>query len=81
MNTLDTVGTLDKLIAFYVEEHNTRLPHSAFRGQTPDEMYFGTGKDIPKQLEAARKAARQSRLEDNQNRSCHACELITPTSS
>src|SRR4029450_4721183 len=23
-----------------VHEHNTVLPHSAFRGQTPDEMYF-----------------------------------------
>jgi hypothetical protein len=27
-------------VAFYVDEHNTRLPHSAFRGQTPDEMWL-----------------------------------------
>jgi len=32
-----------RLVAFYVSEHNHVLPHSAFRGQTPDEMYFGTG--------------------------------------
>ena len=32
--TEDTVSTLEKLIAFYVNEHNTRLPHSAFQGQT-----------------------------------------------
>jgi putative transposase len=55
LNTLDSIATLEKLIAFYVEEHNTKLPHSAFRGETPDEMYFGKGQDIPHQLEVARK--------------------------
>ncbi len=74
LNTLDTVATVKKLVAFYVDEHNTRLPHSAFRGQTPDEMYFGTGKHVPNQLEASRKAARQSRLEANRKRSCQICE-------
>lgn len=81
LNSLDTVSTLEKLVVFYVEEHNTRLPHSAFRGQTPDEMYFGTGKDIPHQLEAARKAARLSRREVNRTISCQTCELTTSTSS
>ena len=41
LSTLDTLSTLRKLITFYMDAHNTRLPHSAFRGQTPDEMYFG----------------------------------------
>ena len=61
LNTLDTVSALERLVAFYVQEHNVRLPHSAFRGQTPDEMYFGTGKSVPKQLATARQAARQRR--------------------
>ena len=69
LNTLDTISTLEKLIVFYVDAHNTRLPHSAFRGQTPDEMYFGTGNDIPAELEAARKSARQLRLETNRKMS------------
>ena len=30
--------TVRRLVAFYVNEHNGVLPHSAFRGQTPDEM-------------------------------------------
>jgi transposase InsO family protein len=47
LNTLDTVRAVEKLVAFYVREHNSRLPHSAFRGQTPDEMYFGTGGKVP----------------------------------
>ena len=81
LNTLDTLSTLEKLIAFYVGAHNTRLPHSAFRGQTPDEMYFGTGNDIPNQLEAARQSARQSRMEVNRNTSCRTCEPLTSITS
>ncbi len=57
LNTLDTVGRLEKLVAFYVDEHNTRLPHSAFRGQTPDEMYFGNGHRIPVDLVPVRAIA------------------------
>ena len=59
-------------MAFYVAEHNGRLPHSAFAGQTPDKMYFGTGADVPAQLDAAQKAARQRRLEENRAQSCPA---------
>ena len=43
LNTPDTVSSVEKLVSFYVEQHNTRLPHSAFRGQTPDEMYLAPG--------------------------------------
>ena len=50
LNTLDTVATIRKLVAFYIDQHNTQLPHSAFRGQTPDEMCMRTGSKIPKQL-------------------------------
>ena len=42
MCALDSVATVRRLVAFYVDAHNRVLPHSAFRGQTPDEMYFGT---------------------------------------
>ena len=77
LNTLDTVSTIRRLVTFYVQEHNTRLPHSAFRGQTPDEMYFATGNEIPHQLEIARKAARQARMVVNRNNSCPTCESLT----
>ena len=73
LNTLDTVSRLEKLVAFYVEEHNARLPHSAFRGQTPDEMYFSTGDAIPKELEAAKIAARRSRMDVNRAMTCTTC--------
>ena len=73
--SLDTVKAVEKLVAFHVQEHNSRLPHSAFRGQTPDEMYFQTGDSIPEELEAARQKARQARAEANRQRDCEACEL------
>ena len=81
LNTLDTVSTIKKLVTFYVEEHNTRLPHSAFRGQTPDEMYFETGNEIPRQLEITRKAARQVRMEVNRENSCPTCEPLAAITS
>jgi hypothetical protein len=43
LHALDSVTTVRRFVTFYVDEHNRVLPHSAFRGQTPDEMYFGTG--------------------------------------
>ena len=72
-NPLDTVARLRKLVGFYVEQHNARLPHSAFNGQTPDEMYFGTGAEVPERLHQARAAARARRLQPNRALQCAAC--------
>jgi hypothetical protein len=40
LHSLDRVATVRRLVEFYVDQHNRVLPPSAFRGQTPDEMYF-----------------------------------------
>jgi transposase InsO family protein len=81
LNTLDSVSTVRSLVSFYVAEHNTKLPHSAFKGQTPDEMYFGTGTDIPGQLQASRLAAQQQRLESNRAQTCRLCEQAASLSA
>jgi transposase InsO family protein len=81
LNSLDTIATLKKLVDFYVKEHNARLPHSAFRGQTPDEVYFGTGRQVPEQLEAARLAARHARRMINRTMSCQHCDPMTVLSN
>jgi hypothetical protein len=47
LNSLDSIERLRVLIQFFVEQHNTKMPHPAFSGQTPDEMYFGTAVDLP----------------------------------
>ncbi len=73
LHSLDSVTTLRRLVAFYVQEHNRVLPHSAFRGQTPDEMHFGTGDAIPADLTARRAAARRARVEANRSAACGPC--------
>jgi len=75
LNTLDSVAAVERLVRFYVSQHNETMPHSAFRGQTPDEMYFGTGNDIPGQLEVRRAAARSRRLAENRSKTCRICEI------
>lgn len=75
------MSRLEKLVAFYVDEHNTRLPHSAFRGQTPDEMYFGTGDHVPGELDGAKKDARNFRMEVNRATSCPMCNLTESISN
>jgi hypothetical protein len=62
------------LVAFYVAvEHNSKLSHSAFRGETPDEMSFGKGAGVPDQLAAARAEARAARLKANREARCAVC--------
>ena len=76
LHSLDSVTTVRRLVAFYVEEHNRVLPHSAFHGQTPpDEMYFGTGDAVPADLRS-RAAARRARVDANQSASCETCRSV-----
>jgi len=73
LNTVDSVESVKKLVAFYVEEHNQRLPHSAFHGQTPDEMYFATGGGVPDELERERELGKLKRFEENRALTCGRC--------
>jgi transposase InsO family protein len=73
LHALDSVTTVRRLVAFYVDEHNRMLPHSAFDGQTPDEMYFGTGDTVPADLRSRGAAARRTRVEANRSASCQTC--------
>jgi hypothetical protein len=72
-NDLDTETHVRSLIEFYVAEHNAKIPHSAFHGQPPDEMYFGTGSAVPDELASARAAASRARMEANRARRCTTC--------
>jgi putative transposase len=75
---LDAVSALCQWTDFYVRQHNEVMPHSAFKGQTPDEMFFGTGKSVEADLRQARVASRQARIEFNRKRSCGACPKTEP---
>jgi len=76
LNTLDTVAAVRRLTSFYVAEHNTAIPHSAFRGETPDEMYFGTGTTVAATLAEQQARARQDRLASNRALTCTDCNLM-----
>ena len=76
LNTLDTVTAVENLVSFYISEHNRVIPHSAFKGQTPDEIYFGTGDEVPDELKTAKEVARAERMEVNRARSCAVCDPL-----
>jgi transposase InsO family protein len=75
---LDSLATLQRLVAFYVNEHNTVMPHSAFRGQTPQEVFFRTHSELPAELAAAHANARAARLEQNRRAQCALCPTAPP---
>ena len=69
---LRTIREVERLVAFFVEQHNT-VPHSSFKGQTPDEVYTGTGGAVEAELAAARAQAREERIEKNRLTHCSVC--------
>jgi transposase InsO family protein len=73
LHPLDSLARVRSLVAFCVAEHNAKIPHSAFQGQTPDEVYFRTGDHVPGLLAANRVDARAARLAANRAARCKAC--------
>ena len=65
--------TVRRLVDFYVRQHNEVMPHAAFEGQTPDEMYFGKGDPVVVMLAATRINAREERIKANRNSACGVC--------
>jgi putative transposase len=78
LNTLDSFGAVLKLVTFYIAQHNTVIPHSAFQGQTPDEIFFCTGDHIPQELAAFRSEALRKRRQYNLSLSCQQCLQANP---
>jgi len=73
LHGLESESGLRRLIAFYVQAHNEVMPHSAFNGQTPDEVYFGTGSAIAAELAAGSARARDARMARNRGARCGVC--------
>jgi hypothetical protein len=55
-----------------------RMPHAAFRGQTPDEVFFGRGEGIPDHLAAGHRRASEARLAENRRLTCDTCDAKSP---
>ena len=73
LNTLDSVAAVRRHVSFYVQAYSSQILHAALRGRTPDEVYIGRGEQILAELEAAKRAARDARLDANRGASCSAC--------
>jgi len=73
LHRLETAAAVRHYVAFYVAEYNATIPHAAFSGQTPDEIYFGRGEGIPAKLKAGRDAARAKRLKVHRAVWCGRC--------
>jgi transposase InsO family protein len=73
LHSLESFTLLKQLIDFSVREHNTQMPHHAFVGQTPDEIYFDQADRVRNDLTAAQRQARRARMEVNRGESCRVC--------
>jgi len=73
LHSLESFTQLAQLIDFYVREHNIQMPHYAFVGQTPDEVYFNQADRVRDGLTAARRQARRARRAANRDESCRVC--------
>jgi len=50
LHHLDTRAAVERLVTFYVQQHNSVMPHRAFNGRTPHEVYFATAVNLEQEL-------------------------------
>ncbi len=77
LHSLDTVAIVEKLVAFYVEQHNVVIPLHVLKGRTPDEVFKGEAVDLPERLREAHRVAIRDRIEANRRLSCDSCQVAT----
>ena len=73
LHQLNSIATVRRLVAFYVQQHNEVVPHSTFNGATPDEVYFELAGGVAAHLKARRAEAQTLRLAMNRRASCSEC--------
>lgn len=79
LHHLDSIATVRRLVTFYIQQHNEVVPHWAFNGLAPDEVYFGRSEGVLEALTAGRIVARAERLKANQAVSCPSCPRSPPS--
>ncbi len=81
LHSLESIDSLRRLVDFYVKQHNEVMPHAAFHGQTPNEMFYETGGAVVVQLAAARNRAREERIRTNRAAACSVCKSESNSSA
>ena len=61
LNTLDSAAAVRRLVAFYVREHNEKIPRAVLGARTPDEVYFSREENALERLSEQRKTAQKVR--------------------
>ena len=74
LNTLDSTVAVRRLVAFYVREHNEKIPRAVLGARTPDEVYFGREENALERLSEQRETAQWVRSAANRAASCHRCD-------
>ena len=74
LNTLESAAAVRRLVAFYVREHNEKIPRVVLGARTPDEVYFSREENVPGRLSEQRKTAQRVRSAANRAANCHRCE-------
>jgi hypothetical protein len=77
LNRLDTLATVERLVAFYVEQHNVVIPQWVHRGRTPDEVFNGDAVELPERLHEAHRDAIRDRIAANRRLNCDSCQVDT----
>ncbi len=57
LNTLESTAAVRRLVAFYIGEHNEKIPRAVLGARTRDEVYFGREEDLRECLSEQRKTA------------------------
>ena len=74
LNTLDSTVAVRRLVAFYIREHNEKIPRAVLGARTPDEVYFSREENVPDRLSEQRKTAQRVSSAANRAANCHRCE-------
>ena len=74
LHDLTSEAQVRDLVAFYVTQHNDVMPHHAFHGRTPSEVFEGIDPDLPERLREQHREAQRRRIVENQATRCTACD-------
>ncbi len=67
---------LKKHVDFWITEHNNRIPHSSFNGETPLEKFKqSSNKETAIRIVVGYKEAKQLRISENQKVYCVKCDV------
>ena len=82
LHRLRSLSSVKRRLANFIRQYNEEIPHTAFEGATPKEMYFGTWRRENQQdLYDAKLRAAVIRKQENAKPPCGPCPLNGITSA